>query len=219
MSVAARKLDVARLLEELRKRYGDTVKVEEVAKVIGYLMTSGTPTMSTMARQIYAELETLAKYIQTAKAEVAALRPQDVKEEFLPTAAHELDAIVEATAEATNTIMDAVEVVEGAMDNADDEVRQALTDATTRIYEACSFQDITGQRITKVVKTLQEIEGRIDEIVVAFGGELDRAQTKSAKAAESEGRRLSDEDLLQGPQKAGEGISQDEIDRLLAELD
>ena len=219
MPVAARKLDVARLLEELRKRYGDTVKVEEVAKVVGHLMMSGTPTMSTMTRQIHAELEALAKYIQTAKAEVAALRPQDVKEEFLPTAAHELDAIVEATAEATNTIMDAVEVVEGAMDNADDEVRQALTDATTRIYEACSFQDITGQRITKVVKTLQEIEGRVDEIVAAFDDELDMAQTKSAKAADSKAETPLDEDLLQGPQKAGEGISQDEIDRLLAELD
>ena len=219
MSVAVKKLDVARLLEELRKRYGDTVKVEEVAKVVGHLMMSGAPTMASATRQIYAELEALAKYIQTAKAELAALRPQDVKDGFLPTAALELDAIVEATAEATNTIMDAVEAVEGAMDKADDEVRQVLSDATTQIYEACSFQDITGQRITKVVKTLKEIESRVDEIVVAFGGELDKGKGPSAKTAESKAEAPSDDELLQGPQKAGEGISQDEIDRLLAELD
>ena len=44
-----------------------------------------------------------------------------------------------------------------------------LQDATTRIYEACSFQDITGQRITKVVTTLKTIEAKVAQIVATFG--------------------------------------------------
>ena len=34
----------------------------------------------------------------------------------------------------------------------------------TRIYEACSFQDITGQRIGKVVTALKAIEGRVQQV-------------------------------------------------------
>ena len=34
----------------------------------------------------------------------------------------------------------------------------ALMDAVTKIYEASAFQDITGQRITKVVRMLQSLE-------------------------------------------------------------
>ena len=44
-----------------------------------------------------------------------------------------------------------------------------LQEATTRIYEACSFQDITGQRITKVVSTLKTIEAKVASIVATFG--------------------------------------------------
>ena len=44
-----------------------------------------------------------------------------------------------------------------------------LQDAVTRIYEACSFQDITGQRITKVVTTLKVIEEKVAHIISTFG--------------------------------------------------
>lgn len=219
-----RKVDVARLLEELRRRYGDTVKVEEVAKVIGSLLSSGTPTMASVSRKIYAELEALNRYIQTAKAEIAALRPDEVKAEYLPTATNELDAIVQATADATNEIMDATETIERVSEKLEGESQDSLMDATTRIYEACGFQDITGQRITKVVKALKEIESKVDALVQAFGGELGEAE--KAKTAPKEAPKKaaakevpSDAELLHGPQQPGEAISQDEIDRLLSSFD
>lgn len=211
-----RRVDVARLLEELRRRYGDTVKVEEVAKVIAALLSSGTPNLVGVSRKIYAELEALNRYIQTAKAEIAALRPDEVKNEYLPVAANELDAIVQATADATNEIMDATETIERVSEQLEGDQQDSLVDATTRIYEACGFQDITGQRITKVVKALKEIEVKVDGLVVAFGGELDKIKAKEpAKPAKEPS---PDEELLHGPQQPGEGISQDEIDRLLAEF-
>lgn len=214
-------IDVARLLEELRAKYGDTVQVEEVAKVVGALMSSGTGTMRELSRKIYAELQALNDYIQNAKAEIAALRPDEVKEEFLPAAATELDAIVDATAEATNTIMDATEAIENVAEKLEQEQQDTLLDATTKIYEACGFQDITGQRINKVVKTLNEIEVKVDALVNVFGSEIDKIkEERKGKAAEkADGESPSDDELLHGPQKSGEGISQDEIDRLLADLD
>jgi len=213
-----RRVDVARLLEELRRRYGDTVKVEEVAKVIGALLSSGTPNLVGVSRKIYAELEALNRYIQSAKAEIAALRPDEVKDEYLPVAANELDAIVQATADATNEIMDATETIERVSEQLEGENQDSLMDATTRIYEACGFQDITGQRITKVVKALKEIEVKVDALVVAFGGELGKIKAKEVSKEEPAAKAAapSDEELLHGPQQPGEGISQDEIDRLLA---
>src|SRR5262245_58257996 len=56
-------------------------------------------------RGMYKELQRLANFIQDTKTEIAALRPDEVKQQYLPTAADELDAIVAATAQATNTIM------------------------------------------------------------------------------------------------------------------
>ena len=57
--------------------------------------------------------------------------------------------------------MSAAEAIEAIGAKADPETSAALLDAVTRIYEASAFQDITGQRITKVVRALQHIEGRI----------------------------------------------------------
>ncbi len=214
-----KKIDVARLLSELRNKYGDTVKVEEVAKVVGSLMSSGTGDLAGLSRKIYAELEALNRYIQNAKSEIVALRPDEVKEEYLPAAADELDAIVAATADATNSIMDATEIMERVADKLEGEDQDALMDATTKIYEACGFQDITGQRISKVVKTLEEIEAKVDALVKAFGGEFVGLKAAKPEAQEKPTGEIADEDLLHGPQQAGEGISQDEIDRLLADLD
>jgi chemotaxis protein CheZ len=217
--MSQRKIDVARLLTELRNRFGDTVKVEEVAKVVGALLASGTGDVAGMSRKIYAELEALNRYIQSAKAEIAALRPDEVTDEYLPAASIELDAIVEATAEATNSIMDATEIMERVADKLEGEDQEALMDATTQIYEACGFQDITGQRIGKVVKALNEIETKVDALVAAFGSELRRAERNVEEKPAEEEAMPADENLLNGPQVSGEGISQDEIDRLLADLD
>ena len=85
----------------------------------------------------------------------------------------QLDAIVKATKEATDTIM-------GCMENNDeivDELRKSLTDkdhlalldrisgSSADVFEACSFQDITGQRITKVVKSVTYVEDRVNALI------------------------------------------------------
>jgi len=87
-----------------------------------------------------------------------------------------------------------------------------LLDATTRIYEACSFQDITGQRITKVVGTLKAIEAKVAQITSHFGAQrqapLDRPVGEPAEAS-----------LLNGPQHPAVAMDQSDIDKLLASFD
>ena len=154
--------ELIRRLEELKTEHGDTVRVDDIQDVVRSVMVSLKGDLTSRDLELYSELENLGNFIHSAKAEIAALRPDEVKEQFLTAAGDELDAIVEATAEATNGIMDATEIVEGVMSGLEGEQAERLMDATTRIYEACSFQDITGQRITKVVKALHGIEEKVD---------------------------------------------------------
>jgi chemotaxis protein CheZ len=159
----------------------------------------------------------LSQLIQSAKSEIAAIRPEDINQQHIPTATDELDAIVGATEDATGTILDSMEKIEGLTGKMDAEVGAQVGDAVTRVYEACNFQDITGQRITKVVKALKEIEIKIDALVAAFGTNSEGADGTSkgpAKGAVKDPR--ADSHLLNGPQLPSNAVSQADIDALLA---
>ncbi|MGE5502937.1 MAG: protein phosphatase CheZ [Actinomycetota bacterium] len=205
--------DLELRLESIRREHGDTVKVDQVAEVVRALLDSMTGDISAGDLQLYRELESLADYIHAAKAEIAALRPGEIRDQFIASATDELDAIVGATEAATNEIMDAAEHLETLAAMMDPQVAEKLTETTTRIFEACTFQDITGQRITKVVKALKEIEARVENLVKAFGGDYEHA------AKEDGPKVITDQDLLNGPQLPSTAADQAEIDRLFASFD
>ncbi len=161
---------------------------------------------------LLAELEALGRTIARAKAEIAALSVDDITGAHIPSATDELDAIVGHTAEATNEILDCCEVLERLQSEVPEAAATALQGAVTRIYEACSFQDITGQRIGKVVSALKAIESRVEAAVANASG---RPVTLPPVAAP----RTEGQELAHGPQLPGGGTSQAEIDRLLASFD
>lgn len=199
------------------KRRTKRTRAERSVRAIESMMRS-LGTSSSAALDLFAEIEMLYGFIRKARAEIAQLRPDEVKEEHLPRAGQELEAIVEATADATHKIMDAVEIIEGAIPQTEGDAQAQLSDAVTRIFEACSFQDITGQRIGKVVKTLKDIEDRVDAMINAFGGEIKKIKAEQVKQ-EAKKEEVTDADLLEGPQLAGQGKNQAEIDALLASFD
>jgi chemotaxis protein CheZ len=189
---------------------------EDVAEVVGEMLHSLEGDLSEVNLKVYAELEGLAKYILSAKREIAALRPDDITSEHLPKAADELDAIVGSTEEATNGILQAMELLESLTDKMPAEVAEQVTNAVTQVYESCNFQDITGQRITKVVKTLKHIEDRVEKLVAAFGDEIHKYREGHPR---EEQQKTADEQLLNGPQLPDEAGKQAEIDALLASFD
>lgn len=159
------------------------------------------------------ELNELGRTIARAKAEIAALAVDDITGSHIPNAADELDAIVAHTAQATNEILDSCEALQAIGAALTGEAAEALQRAVTRIYEASSFQDITGQRIGKVVHALKAIEARVQAAVAAASGVWD----ETPQPADSE--RTEGERLAEGPQLPGAATSQEEIDRLLASFD
>lgn len=203
-------------LAELRRKHGDSVRFDEITAVVQGLIAAVQKKRAPRKTKIHAELEALAGFIHAARAEIAALRPHEVNSTFIPSATDELDAIVEATADATNEIMDATECIERALDGADDARAAEIQDLATRIYQACTFQDITGQRITKVVQALRHIENKITALVAAVGGESPPAPTP---APDSSAKAPSDQDLLNGPQLPDQANRQADIDALLASFE
>lgn len=176
-------------------------------QVIGTLMSKWPN-----ERGIYVQLQRLADFITKTKQELSALRPDEMKQNFILKAADELDAIVEGTASATHRIMDAADAISELTAVLDQENGAKLMNAVTSIYEACTFQDITGQRVTKVVSMLKVIEDRIDNMVIAMG---EMEPVVEPASGDPKGKSDGGSEL-HGPALPGQGVSQSEIDKLFA---
>ena len=164
---------------------------------------------------LWSGVDDIQKRIDVTKSEIGALYARNAGEKSNARAAEELRAVVEGTEMATDTILAAAEAIDTLvptiMDRGDDETKklaQAIADNVIQIFEACNFQDITGQRISKVVDSLQFIEERIASMVDVW-----KAQELSAPV---EMKEKSDKDLLNGPALEGDYgvVSQDDVDAL-----
>ncbi|MEM9632822.1 MAG: protein phosphatase CheZ [Pseudomonadota bacterium] len=199
-------------LEENKNRDGE-VSLTDVMHLAEVMSGSMYDFLSTVQPAVTEELTSIAKEIRRMKEEISQLRANDMTGNKIPDAGRELDAIVEATEEATNSIMEAAEEIMGA-DTSDAEAYQELvSNKMIGIFEACTFQDITGQRISKVVSTLRYI----DERVSSFIEHLRIPEELDAAIEENEEERRKRELILHGPQHSGEGVSQDDIDALLGD--
>jgi chemotaxis protein CheZ len=116
----------------------------------------------------------------------------------------ELEAVVHESENAANRIMGAAETIanltRGGV-NAD-----AIAEQLNIVFEACSFQDLTGQRIRRALQHLQDIEGMLADMADQAGAPaLPRArQSPIATPLEVTGN--------------GPDLAQDDIDRLMAGL-
>lgn len=215
MSASSIDRDLGIHLAALRREHGDTVKVDRIAEIVRVILDGMAQDMDATDKRLYRELEALAGYIHAAREEIAALRPQDIQNDYIASATDELDAIVAATESATNDILDAAEMLEALQADMPPDLAHRLTEATTRIYEASTFQDITGQRIGKVVKALKHIEEKIEILVQAFGPEIAKAHERPTAPK----GKPSDEDLLNGPQLPASAANQADIDKLFSSFD
>ena len=119
----------------------------------------------------------------------------------------ELEAVVQATEAAANTIMEAAEAIQAwiAEGSRDPAALQALSDKVNSIFEACSFQDVTGQRIRRAIQHLQQVESMLQGMMPE-GVAL-------AATPQVEVRSLVSTTV--DPGVAGPDLAQAEIDRLL----
>jgi chemotaxis regulatin CheY-phosphate phosphatase CheZ len=162
------------------------------------------------------ELHEMSVCIQQTRSEVAALRPDETGNNRIMAATGELDAIVTATERATSEILNSAERIQALISRLprDPEtipICEELETQITEILTACSFQDITGQRTTKVVNTLHYLEKRVNSMIDIWG-----IDALTALSADERGDSRPDAHLLNGPSL--QGVSQDDVDALLANL-
>jgi len=182
----------------------------EVVNIIQAVLERVQNQVSAKERRIAEELETLATVIERAKEDVESVRPHDIRSHHLPLANGELGAISSHLEEATGTILDTCEELEQLAEAFPEVAGGKLLDCVTRIYEACNFHDITGQRIRKVIDTLEVVERRIDALLSALGDAPPKAAEEDGQACEGD----PEAKLLNGPALPGTGKTQDEIDAL-----
>jgi len=173
-----------------------------------------------MKRDVRVEIALMVRSIGRAKAEIAAIKNPTAATDQMETASHQLEAITATTERSTNEIMTAVDDIEQTLKKIthltvdDGEVSPLIDHASERliaIIEACSFHDLTGQRVTQVVKTLRFIESRILAMIDIWG--LDAFRDLPLPPDEDADER-EDSELLNGPALGGAGLSQDDIDAL-----
>ncbi len=191
---------------------------DEVIKIINSVISKVEHAGDVSRDMIFGELKELRKVIEDTRKEVGATGAGDIKHKHIPTATDELGAVVEATEEASGAIMDACDVIQEKASQMGGDAGDAIAAEVVKIFEACSFQDITGQRITKVITTLCTIEEKVNRLLAAAGGHAGVV----ADDSEDEGKESAgggDDGLLNGPQLPGHAVTQDDIDKLLAEFD
>jgi chemotaxis protein CheZ len=201
---------VRKAADGLRKK--DDISLVDVLTLAEASIHSMKSFIDSLDSTIYSEFREIAVYIQNTKTEIGHLQANDLQSKHIPEAGNELSAVVTSTEEATTKIMECAESILEADSSDPETYKQLIDDKMMIIFEACSFQDITGQRISKVVETLEHIESRVSRFAVAIGAE-DSVEPVSGKEAKRKKRKK--DQILNGPAMEGEGVSQDDIDALL----
>ncbi len=167
--------------------------------------------------------QTPAADLEKITREVAALKAADPDDDEISLARQELATVVEATDTAANEIMNLSENIQAAADKIRDDVSKGKTDnveahcavldeAATNLLIGCDFQDLTGQRINKVVNALTHLEGQIDGLFETLG--ITQGTGEGGLHPFAPDDKRPDTDLLHGPLDEGEGMSQAEINAM-----
>lgn len=155
-----------------RNRHAETVTVLEAIEKLQ--RNIGSRGGALPYDRLQGDIIEMARAIARTEREIRAIQPNAGAATQFVSASDELDAVVETTEQATSSILSAAEKVqeyawtmrEGNGDIADCDM---LDTCATEIYTACSFQDVTAQRIRTVVETLRFLDQRLKSILETTG--------------------------------------------------
>jgi len=166
------------------------------------------------------ELDLIYDAINRTKREIAVLHGKSFSGEEMARVNGELGAVVGGTEEATQQILEAAESIDQSASaltkvNSPDQQKlltEEIQEKVVSIFEACNFQDLTGQRIKKVMTTMKFIENHITVMMDIWGG-VDAIKAHAPPIVDT---REGDDKLLNGPKLDDDPghASQDDIDAL-----
>jgi chemotaxis protein CheZ len=141
--------------------------------------------MSELSAELHAGIELADQSEARIAGDIARMQAQIAQLIAVPASGArnsglELEAVVQVTEAAANTIMEAAEAI-GDWIAAGRDVAQAsaIVERVNAIFEACAFQDLTGQRIRRAIQHLQQVEGALRTLSPADAAETPRVEVRT----------------------------------------
>lgn len=173
-----------------------------------------------MNKNLKREITALVQHVDHLHREIATVvKGRDDDNSAFEYMSSQLDEIVKATEQASNVIMDASENIldvssklsSRLSDSELKNLKDKISAGAAETIEACSFQDIAGQRAGKILGSLKFMEGRVSSMIQLCGLGAMAAQNDVSAQAE-----VADDGIeIGGPALSGKGLSQAEIDAIL----
>lgn len=244
-------VEVDRKIEDVINEFSDKVTLEkdDIAKLISHVKGILEGQLNQDDLELYGELGELAMFINETKKSLKTFDAAKITEKDLPAASDQLEGIVEATEDATNQILTAAETmledqerirkimeelkgIKFSKESKGKEKTDAALGELEALYQsnnaklmdvmsACNFQDLTGQRIQKIITLVHGVESKIMKMILTFNikkqektGDLDDEKIVKEKDMLAKIEEME----LKGPKRKGEAVSQNEVDDLLGDL-
>jgi len=196
--------------EQLQTSSDNEIPLRDVIAMAEKVTSALKPLVRSLDKSMYRELMEMLNCIEELRGDLSKIDPDDIFSRRIPEMGRELSAIVSATEVATNTIMNIAEQVVDADKSDPKSYAQFVEQHMMAIFEACTFQDLTGQRVTRVIQTVEVIEERIEVLCRMI--ENNQITPNAPKVSDTEKRNRSR--LVKGPANEGEGINQDAVDAM-----
>lgn len=180
-------------------------------------ISSGGLTAEEELIQIKSEIRKMSDTINRTKQEIAAIYSTSLDNKRMDVMRDELGSVVKDTEVATSTILESMEIIDETAQFIKSATRNEeiaggsdnILDQVVRVFETCNFQDLTGQRINKVVNTMKFIEERVNNLVGIWGEEdLSQYDKEEVKGLDNLDKTLATTDTEK------EKVTQEEIDKL-----
>lgn len=164
---------MANQADQIQQAVCATIRTE-----IGALRTFVDRRIAELSAEVHATSDLMDFSETNLSGQLKGIREQIANVVAMPTVATrnsglELEAVVQATEAAANRIMEAAEAIgdwlrDGKHDPASMDV---VNEKVNAIFEACSFQDVTGQRIRRAIQHLQQVETMLTDMVPGEAGQ------------------------------------------------
>ena len=207
--------DLHAAINDLCDTEPDDLQLLDVLKVTEVLAASLKDVFSHEDTPIYSSASSMAAYAQRAHTQLKEVYPAALAQEYLPKAQEDLKAIVSQTEVAADQILNVAESML-SLDPSDGTYADAINQSVMAILEACSFQDLTGQRASRIADSLDVTSGQIETLSEVFGAGHDEASGPLPLTGKDQWR---EDNLLHGPQNGNESISQESVDEAFSQDD
>ncbi len=196
-------------LKDLQNENNGVIDINHVDNIIKKFLEILRPYLKNQQEaEIFHQMEKVLAQFSSLKRDISNMSDEILNKDFIPDITMNLRAVILQTEKSVTGIIDVSDEIAALSKEINDhEIRESLIIKSTRILELCNFQDLTGQRIQKIVHHLTEIESVIYKMLHALRPDM-RLKNKTTE----------EQKLLNGPQEEHSSPSQCDIDALFDAL-